>query len=135
MPQSGESSLEGPDGQLALVQDAMLLAAAVKALGDSEWAEAAAGVAGVPAPPADATAPTFRTLALRGIAVVLALADTERWDESHEQARFLARHFRNQEAPVGTIAAEGLAGLVTSADERDREGMQDFAAFVLELYG
>lgn len=134
-PRSDGLEDEEPGDRLALSRDALLLSAAAGALGNGAWADAAADVAGSPRPGADPEAPTYRDLALRGIAVVLALADADRWEESHEQARFLAMHFRSAEAPVGTIAGEGLGGLVTSAAAADREGMQDFAAFVLELYG
>lgn len=119
----------------ALARDAMRLSTAASAVGDDGWAHAAAAVAGGEPPTDHPQAPTYRELALTGIAVVLGLADADRWGEAHEQARFLARHFGQAEAPVRTIAGEGFRGMVSSAATADREGMQDFAAFVLELYG
>lgn len=104
------------------------------ALGDLAWSQSAAELAAVAPPSPSNEPPTHRELALAGLAVVLALADAERWEESNAQATFLARHFRRADAPVSTIAGEGFAGLVTSSAEADRQGMEDFAGFVLELY-
>lgn len=118
----------------ALEQDAHALARLAADLGDVRWSESAAGIADVALPGPSGRAPTYRDVALAGVAVVLGLAEQDRWEESHEQATFLARHFKGAGAPVSTIAGEGFAGLVASSATSDRHGMHDFAAFVLELY-
>ncbi len=132
---SASGGFAGDEPSQELSRDALRLAAAASALGDDAWARAAAAVADSEPPAGDAQPPTYRELALTGIAVVLALAHDDRWGEAQEQARFLARQFDGAEAPVRTIAGEGFRGLVSSAASADRQGMQDFAAFVLELYG
>lgn len=121
------------DGLSTLADDARGLAAAAAMVGNHEWAESAAKLAGGAVVELPAL-PSYRDLALRGIAVTVALADAERWSESAEQATHLARYFRSADAPISTVAGEAFAGLAASAAAADREGVGDFAEFALEVF-
>lgn len=110
------------------------MAAAVGSLGDRDWKASAELIADRDAATLEGP-PTYRDLALAGVALVVGLARAERWSECADQAERLARYFATARRRLDAVVVEAFAGLAGAARARDPETLADFADLVLEVMG
>ncbi len=115
--------------------EAARLAAAVAWLGDAEWREDAARVAGArAAEPARDAPPTFGELARGGTELVKGLVADGRWDEAALQARHLRAFFAREGGHLGPVAAPTFDGLLAAVLARDPDEVGDFTALIGEIF-
>jgi hypothetical protein len=115
--------------------EAARLAAAVDVLGEAEWRDDAARVAGAaPATPPRDAPPTFGELARGGTALVEGLAAQGRWDEAASQARHLRAFFTREGRHLGPVAAPTFDGLLAAVLARDADEVGDFTALIGEIF-
>ena len=115
--------------------EAARLAAAVAWLGEAEWRDDAARLAGArpTAAPRDAP-PTFGEVARGGTALVEGLAADGRWDEAAAQARHLRAFFAREGGHLGPVAAPTFDGLLAAVIARDPDEVGDFTALIGEIF-
>jgi len=114
-------------------QAALTLAAAAAAVGREDWERDAGALAGAP-PPERVAAPTYRDVALAGLAVVEALADEGRWADADAHAAHLLRFFSDPDAAQPAITRHGFDGLRAAARARDRDEVEDFLDLLREIF-
>ena len=115
--------------------EAARLAAAVAWLGDAEWRDDAARLAGArPPKPAEGAPPTFGEVARGGTALVEGLAAEGRWEEAAGQARHLRAFFAREGRHLGPVAAPTFDGLLAAVLARDRDEVGDFTALIGEIF-
>ena len=121
-----------------MTERASRLAVVVGRLGEPAWRADLERLAGAAAPEAgngdEGGVPTYGDVARGGTAVVVALADGNRWDEAVVQSRHLMGFFADTRAQLGPIALEAFDGLLAACMARDRDEVEDFVDLIGELF-
>jgi hypothetical protein len=116
-----------------VAEHAARLAAAASWLGEEEWRDEVAALAGA-RPPRTPQAPTFGEVARAGAGLVEGLSRGGRWAEAAGQARRLTRFFAREAPHLGPVAAHAFDGLLAASLARDIQELEDFRALVDEIF-